>query len=49
MIIFCSTPEWYSGSVLDESLFRLKIDDELNNYNYEYEYKVNGIVVNRKH
>ena len=28
--------------MLDESLFRLKIDDELNNYNNKYEYKVNG-------
>ena len=28
--------------MLDESLFRLKIDDKLNVYNNYYEYKVNG-------
>ena len=42
LIIFCSTPEWYSGSVLDESLFKLKIDDKVNVYNDYYEYKVDG-------
>ena len=42
LIIFCSTPEWYSGSVLDESLIRLMIDDELNIYSDYYEYKVDG-------
>ena len=38
MIIFSSTPEWYSKSVLDESLIRLMIVDELNNYNDKCEY-----------
>ena len=42
LIIFCSTPEWYSGSVLDESLIRLMIDDELNIYSDYYEYKIDG-------
>ena len=42
LIIFCSTPEWYSGSVLDESLIRLMIDDELNIYIDYYEYKIDG-------
>ena len=49
MIIFCSTPEWYSGSVLDESLIRLMIDDELNIYIDYYEYKIDGVTFNRKH
>ena len=49
LIIFCSTSEYYSGSVLDKSLIRLKIDDELDNYNDKYEYKVNGIDFNIKH
>ena len=38
LIIFSSTPEWYSKSVLDESLIRLMIVDELNNYNDKCEY-----------
>ena len=42
LIIFYSTPEWYNGSVLDESLIWLMIDDELNIYSDYYEYKVNG-------
>ena len=39
MTIFYSTLEWYSGSVLDGSLIRLKVNDELINYNDKYEYK----------
>ena len=42
LIIFCSTPEQYSGSVLDESLIRLMIDDELNIYSDYYKYKIDG-------
>ena len=39
LTIFCITLEWYSGSVLDGSLIRLKVNDELINYNDKYEYK----------
>ena len=39
LTIFCSTLQWYSGSVLDGSLIRLKVNDELINYNDKYEYK----------
>ena len=35
--------------MLDESLIRLKVDDELDNYNDKYEYKFDEIAVNRKH
>ena len=42
LIILCSTPEYHSESVLDESLIRLKIDDELDVYNDNYEYKFDG-------
>ena len=49
LIILCSTLEYHYESVLDESLIRLKIDDELDNYNEKYEYKLMEIDVNRKH
>ena len=49
LIIFCSTPEWYSGSVSDESLIRLVIDEELDNYNDKYEYKFDEVAVNRNY
>ena len=48
MILFCSTPEKYSESVLGESLMRLKINDELNVFIDNYEYELMEIVVNRK-
>ena len=49
MIIFCWTPDEYSGSVLDEYLIRLVIDEELDNYNDKYEYNFDEIAVNRKY
>ena len=49
MIIFCSTPEWYSGSVLEESPFRLKIDGELNVIIINMSISLMELAVNRKH
>ena len=48
-LLYFKVQQSSNESVLDESLFRLKSDDELDNYNDKYEYKVNGIVINRKH
>ena len=49
LIIFCSTPEWYSGSVLEESPFRLKIDGELNVIIINMSISLMELAVNRKH
>ena len=49
LIIFCSTAKKHSESAWDESLIKLKIDDELNIITRNMSTILMKITVNRKH